>query len=158
RLTVRLAQRNERFGLSWVALESCFVLADGGHSSDLLPSVRTQTNESFGELNMYLVRKDRRAGSPKTLSFYRVPLHLPVDADIHAPAVHPPRTPSPGRAHFGHCDMHMLPTHDAPAAQSAGPAQSVRHAPLAQAYGAQSIVIVIQAPLPLQVDAWFNVD
>src|SRR5262249_39004070 len=109
-------------------------------------------------LNMYLVRKDRRAGSPKTLSFYRVPLHLPVDADIHAPVVHPPRTPSPGRAHFGHCDMHMLPTHDAPAAQSAGPAQAVRHAPLAQAYGAQSIVIVIQAPLPLQVDAWFNVD
>src|SRR5215468_10440083 len=54
--------------------------------------------------------------------------------------------------------MHVPPTHDAPAAQSAGRVQSVRHAAFWQAKGAQSIVIGTQAPLPSQVDAWLNID
>jgi hypothetical protein len=52
----------------------------------------------------------------------------------------------------------MLPLQVAPAAQSVGSVQSVRHAAPAHAYGAQSTVIGTHAPLPSQVDARLNVE
>ena len=52
----------------------------------------------------------------------------------------------------------MPPVQDAPAAQSVGSVQPVRHAAPAHAYGAQSTVIGTHAPLPSQVDARLKVE